>query len=210
MRTKALLAAATMLAAGFATSLAQSNVYSLNVVGYVNVVLEPGFTMIGNPLNSTSNTLNNLIPNPGVGSIVYKFNGSFNPIAENFGPGLWDINLPLAPGEGAFIYVPARATNTFVGEVLQGPLTNQLPSGFSLVSSQVPQSAGLSSVLAFPAAVGDLVYRFNPVTQSYVGGLFESFGGNIWDPSEPVPGVGEAFFVQKAAAAPWTRNFTVQ
>src|SRR5207249_3273515 len=41
MRTKTLLAAAAMLAAGFASSMAQSNVYSLNVVGYVNRVI-PG------------------------------------------------------------------------------------------------------------------------------------------------------------------------
>jgi hypothetical protein len=74
----------------------------------------------------------------------------------------------------------------------------------------VPQSAGLSSVLSFPAALGDLIYRFNPVTQSYVGGLFESGGGNIWDPSEPVPDVGEAFFVSKVGPAAWVRNFTVQ
>jgi hypothetical protein len=190
--------------------LAQSNVYSLNVVGYANVVLRPGYTLIANPLNSSSNTLNSLIPNPGVGSIVYKFNGSFNQIAENGGPGLWDVNLPLVPGEGAFIYVPALTTNTFVGEVVQGNTTNSMPAGFSIRASVVPQSAGLSSVLGFPAAAGDLIYRFNPVTQSYVGGLFESGGGNVWDPSEPSPGVGEAFWVQKAAPASWIRNFTVQ
>ena len=41
MRTKALLCAAA-LAAGTAASMAQSNVYSLNIVGYVNVPLTSG------------------------------------------------------------------------------------------------------------------------------------------------------------------------
>jgi hypothetical protein len=189
--------------------MAQNNVYSLNVVGYVNVVLEPGFTMVANPLNNTNNGINTIIPNPGVGALLYKFDGSFNQVAENGGPGLWDVNLTLAPGEGAFIFVPGRTTNTFVGEVVQGATSNPIPAGFSIRSSIVPQSAGLSSVLGFPAAAGDLIYRFNPVTQSYVGGLFESGGGNIWDPAEPVPAVGESFWVQKAAAVDWVRNFTV-
>jgi hypothetical protein len=121
----------------------------------------------------------------------------------------WDVNLTLAPGEGAFISVPSAKTVTFVGEVVQGNTTNSLPAGFSIRSSIVPQSAGLSSVLGFPAVAGDLVYFFNKATQNYAGGIYESFGGNLWDPAEPAPAVGQAFWVQKAAQANWVRNFTV-
>src|ERR1041385_5044775 len=54
MRTKTLLLAAALTAAGLATSLAQSNVYSLNVVGYVNVnVAGNKFNMMSAPLNFT-------------------------------------------------------------------------------------------------------------------------------------------------------------
>src|SRR6059036_1804778 len=45
MRTKTLICAATLLAAGAATSMAQ-NVYSLNVVGYVQVSLTNGFNLV--------------------------------------------------------------------------------------------------------------------------------------------------------------------
>src|SRR6266481_9690813 len=70
MRTKTLICAAA-LAAGALTSWAQSNVYSLNVVGYVNTTL-PGnsaITMIGNPLNNTSggNNISNLFTEPAIG-----------------------------------------------------------------------------------------------------------------------------------------------
>jgi hypothetical protein len=209
MRTK-LLAAAAILAAGVASSVAQSNVYSLNVVGYVNVDLPTGFTMIANPLNATNNGINTVLPDVPVGSLLYKYSGSFGSPAEFFGVGVgWDVNLSLAPGEGAFIQVPSPKTVTFVGEVVQGNTTNALPAGFSIRSSVVPQSAGLSSVLGFPAVAGDLLYFFNKTTQSYSGGVYESFGGNLWDPSEPSPAVGQAFWVQKAAAANWVRNFTV-
>src|SRR6267378_4268086 len=63
MRTKTLLCAAA-LAAGVVSSMAQSNVYSLNVVGYVNKPFKNGlYTLVSNPLNGTNNTLNTILPN---------------------------------------------------------------------------------------------------------------------------------------------------
>src|SRR6185369_17551314 len=68
MRTK-LLAAAAILAAGIASSMAQSNVYSLNVVGYVNRTFVGGglFSLTANPLNTTNNTLGGVFGLPGTG-----------------------------------------------------------------------------------------------------------------------------------------------
>ena len=63
MRTKTLLLAAALTAAGIASIQAQSNVYSVNVVGYVNVVAPVGqFKMIANPLNATNNTIGGIGP----------------------------------------------------------------------------------------------------------------------------------------------------
>src|SRR6516164_550275 len=61
MRTKVLLCAAAV-AAGALSSMAQSNVYSLNVVGYVNVPIVGGgsYNMIANPLNNTGTGGNNI------------------------------------------------------------------------------------------------------------------------------------------------------
>ena len=206
MRTKTLLLTAVLGVATAATSMAQ--VFSVNVVGYVNVVLRPGFNLIANPLNSTNNGINTVIPNPGVGALLYKFTnpGGFSQIAENAGPGVWDVNLTLAPGEGAFITVPALTTNTFVGEVLTGTRTNAIPAGFSIRSSIVPQSGALDTVLGFPAVAGDFIFRFSNAT-GYVGGVFESAGGGLWDPAPPAPAVGEAFWVQTVAAKDWVRTF---
>ena len=69
MRTKTLILAAALTAAGLASSLAQSNVYSLNVVGYVNKTLTGGslFSVVNNPLNTTNNTLAGIFGAGGTG-----------------------------------------------------------------------------------------------------------------------------------------------
>jgi hypothetical protein len=61
MRTKTLLIAAAALAAAVTSSQAQT-VYSQNVVGYVNTTLNPGFTLVNNPLNGTTNGAEQVLP----------------------------------------------------------------------------------------------------------------------------------------------------
>lgn len=208
MRTKTLAFAAALLAAGIASSVAQSNVYSLNIVGYVNKALPTGFSLIGNPLNNGANDINTVIPNVPEGTLLYKFaGGAYTSPSEFYGVGLgWDPNVSLAPGEGAFIKVPTAATVTFVGEVATGSTTTPVPAGFSMKSSVVPQSGGLTTVLGFPGGEGDLVYFWNTASQTF-GSPFESYGALGWDPSEPSPAVGEGFFVKKVTGADWIRNF---
>src|SRR5436309_353228 len=63
MRTKVLLGLA-VLAAGAATSMAQSNVYSLNIVGYCNVPVKGGYSFLSNPLDNGNNSATTLFPNP--------------------------------------------------------------------------------------------------------------------------------------------------
>src|SRR5256885_10449229 len=63
MRTKVLLGLA-VLAAGAATSMAQSNVYSLNIVGYCNVPTPAGYTFQSNPMDNGNNSAVVVIPNP--------------------------------------------------------------------------------------------------------------------------------------------------
>ncbi len=210
MRTKTLAIAAAFLAAGLASSVAQSNVYSLNIVGYVNKDLPTGFSIIGNPLSNGANDINTVLPDVPEGTLLYKFEGgAYTSPAEFFGVGLgWDPNASLAPGEAAFIKVPSAKTVTFVGEVVTGESSNPIPAGFSLKSSIVPQSGGLTTALAFPDVEGDLVYFWNSASQTF-SSPFESFGALGWDPSEPTPAVAEGFFVKKAAAANWTRTFNV-
>jgi hypothetical protein len=185
----------------------------VNAVGYVNVTLAADkFTMIANPLDNKGtggNTISNLFQNVPEGTTIYKFDNASGSYSINtFEFGEWaNGGDTLAPGDGAFIKTPAGSdvTVTFVGEVMQGALSNPIPAGFSIKSSQVPQSGQLDTDLGFPAAEGDIIYLFDPAAGTYSIHAYE-FGE--WSIA-PVPAVGEAFFVSKTAAASWTRTFDI-
>jgi hypothetical protein len=225
MRTKLLLTA--VFAAGLTVA---AQVYSVNVVGYVNVPLNPGFTIIANQLDAGAglNLVDKLL-GPGLpdGTMVYKLkpDASGYVIATYYVVGaesMWDPEgVGLAPGEAAFIRLPGTAsvTVTFVGEVKQGTLVNPLPKGFSLRSSIVPQKAALSVdttmpagtlSLGFPAVNNDMVYMWNTTTKKYdIYTFYQEGADSMWDPTAPTPEVGQGFFVRKVAAVDWTRTFNV-
>src|SRR5213075_206777 len=72
MRTKTTLLTAALVAAGALTSMAQ--VYSVNIVGYINLNIPKGFSMIANQLDTTpDNTLASVLPNPPENTSCYKF-----------------------------------------------------------------------------------------------------------------------------------------
>lgn len=215
MRTKALLLTAALSAAGVATSMAQ--VYSVNAVGYVNLSLVKGLTLIANPLNGTNNHLNTVLPlaNDGSedGTTIFRFDTASqnykSPIQWIGGFGWFSADPAedyiLNPGEGFFIQnltAPAHNINvTFVGDVPQGSLHNPVPGSFNLSirSSQVPQAAPLGDTtinaansLLFPARDGDTVFVFNSGTQSYEQPYqyidgFGWFSANAGDPGPAGP-----------------------
>jgi hypothetical protein len=214
MRTKTLLLTAVLGAAGIVSTMAQ--VYSVNAVGYVNVNLPKGYSLIANPLNNGQNKLTDLIPTAPDSSVVYKWVGAgFDVDPPNYIDGFgWfngDIaNYKLNPGDGFFIYVPAATPVTFVGEVPQGNLANPLPVGYSIKASQVPQ-AGTLTQLGFAPAMDDFVYQWKGADQSYDPNPPQYFGAEVgWFPAEPTLGVGEAFFLfRTGAAGSWNRTFSV-
>lgn len=209
MRTKALLLAAAFTTAGIA-SYAQSNVYSVNVVGYVNVTVPAnGYKLIANPLNATNNTIGSLLPSVPANTLFYKYNGGYTSYQFDEFDLSWapNANATLNPGEGGFIrnVTGTPMTLTFVGEVLQGALTNAVPAGYSIRSSKVPQAGAITTVLGYPGAPNDLVYKYNG---GYTSFQFDEFDLS-WAPSEPSFEVGEAFFAFRGASSDWVRNFTV-
>jgi hypothetical protein len=223
MRTKTLICAAAVLAAGLASSVAQT-VYSQNVVGYVNVVFPANsFSLIANPLdasNSGGNTISNLFKasNP-LGDTVFIWNGSFfapNPLDEF--DGTWaNPNQVLAPGTGFFLQNGATAvTNTFVGDVPQGTLTVPLIPGYNLVASKVPQS-GFVQDLGLSATPGDTIYLWNgsffaPCPLDEFDNTWSPVAGFTVDPTKgPLMNVAQSFFYQKgvSSTATFTRIFTV-
>jgi len=206
MKTKALLLAGLVTLAGVAASEAQT-VYSVNAVGFVNVTVPTGFSLIANPLLNGDNLVATILTGAPNGATIYKFNtgtGSYVSSTKSFGT--WNNPLSIAPGEGFFLRnTGAPYTLTFTGEVAQGSLSNPIAAGFQIVSSQVPVSGALSADLNFPAANGDVIYRFNPATQSYTSSTF-SFGS--WS-GNPQIAVGEAFFSKKNGATTWSRTFSI-
>jgi len=169
MRTKTLALSAVLGALGTTSMFAQTNVYSLNAVGYINVTMPPGYSIVTCPLIcSPDNTLNTLFPNgngvntppsgiPYAGANVYQFAGgkftSFDSGNGTYSYGGWangGADVTLNPGQAVFFQNPnsaggANMTATFVGQVPTGSLTNVLTSGYNLVGSMVPVSGDISN-----------------------------------------------------------------
>lgn len=221
MRTKTLVLTALL---GIAASplFAQTNVYSVNAVGYVQVSFPASqLVLIANPLNTTNNTIGSLFgANTPDGTTLYKWTGSTYTIATYasflggwFGQSGSLNGVSLNPGEGAFVSAASPFTNTFVGEVLQGSLTNGIPPGYSIRGSQVPQ-AGDANALNLSAALtdGDIVYKWlGNKYDIYTRASFlpNGWGGGASGIDAPVIGVGEAFFVYAQNGGNWTRSFSV-
>lgn len=217
MKTKALLLAGLVTLAGVVASQAQT-VYSVNAVGFVNVDVPTGFSMIANPLSNSDSKVSVLLPSVPENSQLFKFDAGLGSYVINtfrtaqFG-GWQNPSMTLTPGEGAFFKNPSASplTLTFTGEVIQSvgnnPVVVSLPAGFSIASSKVPQSGALDTVLGFPIAHNDRIFRFDNSLNSYVIYTYRNgawVGGNV-----PSVQVGESFFVQKSTAVDWERTFTV-
>jgi hypothetical protein len=166
MRTKIVLLSALLGALGSVSVMAQTNVYSLNAVGYINVTTYPGFNLIscplmcvdtnGNPNNTVGNVLNNSTGSL-TGTTLYFFSPLTGPsidTAENHTGKPSTTNADGWVSNGTNVLSPGVAcwfengssgniTITFVGTVPTGPWTNTLYNGFNLVSSAVPSSGDI-------------------------------------------------------------------
>lgn len=228
MRTKALICAA-VLGASLVSTFAQ--VYSLNVVGYVNkTVAANTWYLWTNPLKTTNDTtatvmagLSGTLANWD-NSLVYGWNsvacapGSFTD-AETFvgALGQWlPGTVDLSPGKGFFFFAATAGTVTFVGEV---GTTNDIclpANAWTLVGSTFPISADLAT-LGFEGRDGggdlqDLVYRYSGgynAGDTFVNGL--GWLGTGTPPGGPVLDVGEGIFYQnkQAAQSHWVKSFTI-
>ena len=217
MKIKSLLIAAATLAVGAVTS--QAQVYSQNIVGYVNTTIPAnGFALLSNPLNTGNNILTNVIPvgaAPNNTTKAYIYSGgnfvSYTLRASGWSPSAAGVNV--GPGAGFFIQNTASTniTITFAGSVLTGTNLMALSAGYNLIASQVPQSGLVQTGLGLPAVNNDKVYTFNPVTGQY--NSVATRRTSSWTPTEPTVGtnsfygVSEAFFYFAGSATTWTNVF---
>ena len=196
MRTKTLALSALLGMLGSASVMAQ-NVYSVNAVGYINVTIPNGYSILTDPLIATpDNTLNTVLNNapninnvsPYSGTSVFQFNnGAGFGLIEVGNPGSFSggwsgggADISLNPGSAVFILNVSGANQyaTFVGTVPQnttptaanfGGMTQTLKPGYNLVGSVVPLSGDLATGIGNLTGVnsGDFIFFFNP---NVVGG----------------------------------------
>ena len=224
MRVKSLLV--TMMLLGLWAIRSPAQVYSVNIVGYINLTVKPGLNLIVNQLEAISDDLSSFLPNPPDGTVVFRydpFTGSYQDgITFLDGVGWYatsstkarNISKRIPVGEGFFIYVPTLSATTFtlVGEVLLAS-TNQLPGGYSLKGSVIPQGDTLLN-LDFPSTENDRVYRWDADGQTFYPPSTFSRDNPGWFPQDPSVRVGEGFllFRDPLFASPenaWVRIFTV-
>jgi len=204
MRTKALIMAGAALAVSLATSNAQ--VYSANVVGYVNQTLTSGYNMVSVPFNiGSSNGANEifgsvlpdgttfLLFNPTTGkyiTVVYDTGAGFNPNPWLMADDTTPTNPPiLSTGQGFFIQPPGGASVTYVGSVNCniGASTNEnLISGYNMVGSIIPVGGPVTNSIvnlgpSLPDGTTFLLY--NQATGKYITEVYDTgagFNPNPW------------------------------
>jgi hypothetical protein len=223
---KTLLIAAAALAAGVISS--QAQVYSQNVVGYVNVVLtntgaaNGTYAMVCNQLDADGTGTNNSIYNV-VGTNLPPNTQvlCWNPDTAGFissklsASGKWSVNNQVVtnamnPGVGFFINCPLAAgvgTNiTMVGSVIQGTNLYSINTGYQIVSPSSPIAGGIVTNGYVPTK-SDQVLVWNNVTGGYVS---HKYSGTAWSGGEPVFTVGQAVFLNAAGANVWTNVLNIQ
>ena len=220
MRSRLLALGFPVLALLAAVPSTNSQVYSVNVVGFVSGTLSNCYTFVANPLNAATNTLRHLIPDPPDGTFVWVWNVANQAFDEPavFSRPDWSIDLDLPVGRGFVIYSPTNWTLTFVGEVLQGVLTSYVAGNnqLSLLGSMVPQAGPLSALHQFPGSDGDEVYLFPPPGSGYRDACTFYAGHGWFDPQGiadsggPLIEVASAFFVRHPGPPTnWIRFFEV-
>jgi len=219
------------LTAGVATSMAQSNVYSLNIVGYANVPIRSGYNFHSTPFRVTTavtNGANEILPaNTGQydGDQILKWTGSGWASAnlDSASPtGFSDnggnpVGAPILNAGVGYLYnnVQGASNNiTYVGEVRSGTNTVNIPASpeFSAIGSPAPFAGGIISVLQFTntagALDGDAILRAVGAISGFASSSFDSASPTGFSDSggnpipEPVIAVGQGFFFDNVAATP--------
>jgi hypothetical protein len=232
MRTKTLALSTLLGALGTASSLvAQTNVYSVNAVGYINVSLPPGYSVFTCPLIcSPNNQLNTLFPPPAslppnTPAPLYNldmtvFSGGHFGIGDSISySGGWNNGgtITVNPGQAVWANNPnhiggASMNVTIVGTVPQNGqynMTNTLIPGYNLVGSIVPVTGTFaSSIINLTNSIGadDEVLYFNPPTQTFASGTSGSYSQGWFDThgnnvAPSSTNVTEGFYYYNATAA---------
>ncbi len=206
---KTLLIAAAALVAGVITSEAQ--VYSANIVGYVNVVCPANaLVLASNPLDDGTNQANDLLGSLPNKSTIQLWNGSgFSLLSKTSSGFAGNPSIPV--GTGFFVKSASNFTNTFVGNVVPAPggnqSTNTLPANtLVLVGSTLPVGGTFNDVgtntfnLISTLPNKSTIQLWNGSGFSLVSKTSAGFAGN------PAYAPGQGFFVKSASTTNWIQT----
>jgi len=234
MRTKVLALSALVGALGAASAIAQTNVYSINAVGYINVTIPSGYSIVTCQLITPTNTIASLMNDAGGqfdNCTVYKYVPALASYATDVGDSAgssyangWDANgtITLNPGEAVWVN-NQNATNitaTFVGTVPQGTNTVQIHNGFNLIGSPVPFSGDIVTNMGLTNYTDtSKVFVYNNPAPGHPKGTYtisivDIAGGSQgyksqWDTPDPVANVGQGFWFDANGSFAWTQVFSI-
>jgi hypothetical protein len=237
MRTKTLLLTAALAAAASA-GMAQSTIYSVNAVGYINRkvvgkgaggtgLAAQGFTGIAGAFEADT-TLQSLIPDGSANVTGFLKATSFSPdglttFVDSYDKANDDFwanggGMVIRNGDGVVIEnFGGDFTVTLVGQVKQSvgntPISNPINQGPNLVSSAVPQEDTLTNLGLGAPDKFISTFRWLADTDPAGAGVqishFDPADG-FWDPVDPVIHVGESFFINSPnGSVAWDRVFHV-
>jgi hypothetical protein len=222
MRTKSLLIAAAALVAGLVSVQAQSNVYSLNIVGYVNEIYAGNakFTLAGQPLDDgNGNNLTNLFASLPKGANIQFWNGTgYTPVTKG---ATWGTNFVVPPGTAFFVRLTSTTpsyTNTFVGTINNAKATNSFVlNTFALVCSPLPIGGDLTNQnntnfnLSPTLAKGSTIQVWDQTLNAGNGGFVSSVKGSTpyaWGTNLNL-NVGQGFFVNPKNTTNWVQTLVI-
>ena len=190
---RAIYVAGEITEASIAEALAHQ-MFSANIVGAVNVTLQPGWNLAANPLNGLplDGPLGSL---PG-GTTFVPFNSSRANICN---VGRWNRGVPLTRSTaGGWIYNPSNApvNITYVGEVPALSTKPQIPAGWSVRSGVIDATVGNDLLLGYPLHAGDALYEFNPLGAGTNVWITHLRGVDGWD-APPMLTAGQGALIYK-------------
>jgi hypothetical protein len=218
MKAKTLLIAAAALAAGVMTS--QAQVYSQNIVGYINIQLTntTGITLVANQLdldgtgtnNSLASVFGSQLPANSVVEVWQPSKGTFRTTTWNGSS--WTLNNliisnALNPGSGFFLSCPVSTNFTLVGNVITGTNTYPIAAGYQVIAPIGPVAGTIGTQLGYTPSVGDLVEVWNGNKGTF---KTDSYTVSGWSGVEPTFTVGTAVFLDAANNTNWTQVLNVQ
>lgn len=185
----------------------EAQVYSRNIVGYINKVLYAGDNLIANQLANSNNTLN-VIFNAGVpdGTTFTMWDAaaaSYLPSSSYDTSSGWSINYELDYGQGGLFHTTSTFTNLFSGVVWPDFDQNNIVSplvasdGLQLLSCFIPiGGATFYQIVGRNPLDGESVRTLDALAQIY---STTTFRNGSWDNGAPALGLGDAAFFNLSA-----------